>query len=305
MGVSKLSSGTIKNGKPNFSSMLAGNAVYDPTPYIQYLVIGGGGGGGSTTSGNQYVGGGGGAGGYRTSFAAETSGGGSPTEPTFEATLGTAYYASVGAGGSAGNQTQGYMGTPSRFGNVLSHGGGQGGGASQYSSQGGSEGAAGGAAPITLNPMPGEGYASGSPTNNGTSSAAGGGGGAGGIGGSASGMNGGAGGIGLASLITGASTQRAGGGGGSRAYAGGTNGSGSYGGGTAEAGPNGSANTGGGGAGYQGGNLGGVGGSGVIILRYNSAFTCTVSAGLTSSTSTLGSEKITTLTAGTGTVTWS
>lgn len=305
MGVYKISSGTIKNGKTNFSSMLAGNATYDPTPYIQYLVIGGGGGGGSTTSGSQYVGGGGGAGGYRTSFASETSGGGSATEPVFEATLGTAYYASVGAGGSAGNQTQGYMGTPSRFGNVLSHGGGQGGGNAQFGSQGGSEGGSGGANLNSFNPMPGEGYAAGTAVNNGTSSSAAGGGGAGGVGGSGSGQNGGAGGIGLASLITGTSVQRAGGGGGSRAYAGGTNGIGSYGGGTAEAGPNGTANTGGGGAGYQGGNLGGVGGSGVIILRYNAAYTCTVSAGLTSSTSTLGSEKITTLTAGTGTVTWS
>jgi hypothetical protein len=47
---------------------------------------------------------------------------------------------------------------------------------------------------------------------------------------------------------------------------------------------------------------GGAGGSGVVILSYPSAQTITVGAGLTANTSTIGSTKITTFTAGTGTV---
>jgi hypothetical protein len=47
---------------------------------------------------------------------------------------------------------------------------------------------------------------------------------------------------------------------------------------------------------------GGDGGSGVVILLYPSSFTITVGAGLTSSTSTVGVNKVTTFTAGTGTV---
>jgi hypothetical protein len=47
------------------------------------------------------------------------------------------------------------------------------------------------------------------------------------------------------------------------------------------------------------------GGSGVVILRYQSGLSPTVSAGLTSTTTTVGSDKVTTITAGTGTVSWS
>ena len=42
--------------------------------------------------------------------------------------------------------------------------------------------------------------------------------------------------------------------------------------------------------------------SGVVILKYSSTKTITVAAGLTSSTATSGDYKITTFTAGTGTV---
>jgi hypothetical protein len=54
-----------------------------------------------------------------------------------------------------------------------------------------------------------------------------------------------------------------------------------------------------------GGPHGGQGGSGVVILRYPAANTITVGAGLTGSTATDGSFKVTTLTAGSGNVSWS
>jgi hypothetical protein len=46
------------------------------------------------------------------------------------------------------------------------------------------------------------------------------------------------------------------------------------------------------------------GGSGVVILRYPSAFTANVGAGLVSTTATVGANKVTTITAGTGEVRW-
>jgi hypothetical protein len=42
----------------------------------------------------------------------------------------------------------------------------------------------------------------------------------------------------------------------------------------------------------------------VVILKYPSSFTITIGAGLTGSTTTAGSDKITTITAGTGNVSW-
>jgi hypothetical protein len=42
----------------------------------------------------------------------------------------------------------------------------------------------------------------------------------------------------------------------------------------------------------------------VVILRYPSAFTITIGAGLTGSTSTDGDFNVTTITAGTGNVSW-
>jgi hypothetical protein len=64
--------------------------------------------------------------------------------------------------------------------------------------------------------------------------------------------------------------------------------------------------SGGGGSGYNSGssvtNTSGNGGSGIVILKYPSSLTITIGAGLTGSTSTVGSNKITSLTAGTGNV---
>jgi hypothetical protein len=42
----------------------------------------------------------------------------------------------------------------------------------------------------------------------------------------------------------------------------------------------------------------------VVILRYPSNFTITIGAGLTGSTSTVGANKVTEITAGTGNVSW-
>jgi hypothetical protein len=42
----------------------------------------------------------------------------------------------------------------------------------------------------------------------------------------------------------------------------------------------------------------------VVILSYPSAYDITVGAGLTSSTATVGENKVTTITAGTGNVSW-
>ena len=67
-------------------------------------------------------------------------------------------------------------------------------------------------------------------------------------------------------------------------------------------------NTGGGGGGSaqtggSGGN-GGAGGSGIVILRYPVARTITLGVGLTGTTSTIGANKVTVITAGTDTVSW-
>jgi hypothetical protein len=70
----------------------------------------------------------------------------------------------------------------------------------------------------------------------------------------------------------------------------------------------GASNTGGGGGGGAGAGFeidGRNGGSGIVILRYlTSIGTITIGAGLTGSTATDGSHKVTTITAGTGNVSW-
>ena len=62
------------------------------------------------------------------------------------------------------------------------------------------------------------------------------------------------------------------------------------------------ANSGGGG---NAGRFNGPGASGIVILRYPNTYTITVGAGLTSSTATDGSDKVTTFTAGTDTISFS
>jgi hypothetical protein len=60
------------------------------------------------------------------------------------------------------------------------------------------------------------------------------------------------------------------------------------------------ANTGGGGGGYSQ-----PGGSGIVILKYPDSYTLTIGAGLTGSTAApSGGFKVTTITAGTGNISW-
>jgi hypothetical protein len=71
----------------------------------------------------------------------------------------------------------------------------------------------------------------------------------------------------------------------------------------------GTANTGGGGGGgldgRGGGSKGAAGGSGVVIVSYPSALSIGGGAGLTFTTTTVGANKVTTFTAGTGTISFS
>ncbi len=116
------------------------------------------------------------------------------------------------------------------------------------------------------------------------------------------------GGDGLSVNITGSAVFYAGGGGGGVSSGAGNNGGpGGDGGGGEGAGDTansaGTANTGGGGGGYgNASSYGAAGGSGVVILRYSNIFTATIPAGLTATTTTSGSDKITTFTAGTGNI---
>ncbi len=73
---------SYKTGNTSPSSLLAGNAAYDPTIYLEYLVIAGGAGGGGNGAA-----GGGGAGGYRTAS-------------NFSVTIGNNYTVTGGGGGA-------------------------------------------------------------------------------------------------------------------------------------------------------------------------------------------------------------
>ena len=273
---------------------------------VEYLVIAGGGGGGRSQGG-----GGGGAGGYRSSVSGESSGGGASAEMVLSAGPSINYTVTVGAGGASRT-----AGSNSVFNTITSIGGGRGGGyhGRDVPTVGGSGGGGSGygiestagvngAAGTT-----GQGYAGGNGTPPLTSPyTSGGGGGAGGAG--QNGVISGNGGSGIASSITGASVGRGGGGGGSGASGGAgtaTDGGGAGGSGTGGA-TAGTANTGGGGGGrYFGGNgAGAAGGSGVVILRYPSSVSITIGAGLTGSETTVGANKVATITAGTGNVSWS
>jgi hypothetical protein len=122
---------------------------------------------------------------------------------------------------------------------------------------------------------------------------------------------------GYSSSITGSSVTRGGGGGGGgwdhSAGAGGSGGGGA-GGGSIPGGPGSSGTAGatnyGGGGGGAGANSGGTpsggnGGSGIVILKYPDTRTITIGSGLTGSTGAAsGGYKVTTITAGTGNVSW-
>ena len=285
---------------------------------VSYLVIAGGGSGGS-----QY-GGGGGAGGYRSSYNNETSGGGGAAETPLTLVAATNYTLTVGAGG-AGVTTLNYKGnngSDSVFSTITSVGGGFGnanigvGGASS-----GGDGGSGGGGHYAVGGTDGgtgttnQGYNGGDATCCGnTPYTAGGGGGAGAVGTNGNNSASGSGGNGVASTITGSSVTRAGGGGGGYvsdtskpAGSGGSGGGGAGGSATGSscAGVAGTVNTGSGGGGTCGNNAApsqssGSGGSGIVILRYPSDYTI---SGLSGTTTTVGSDKVTTFTnVGTGNI---
>ena len=270
---------------------------------MNYLVIGGGGAGGG-----DYRGGGGGAGAYRTNWNNENQGGGQSSGADLVLLVGLPYSIVVGAGGVGNQSDQGGDGAQSKFDTIIADGGGGGGhynGIAGRNSPGNGSGGGGGSANGSAGSSGTYGYNGGV---GGSVQCGGGGGGAAsaGIDGGSGGTNG-DGGSALASTITGSSVLRAGGGGGG-SYGSGNNvpvgggggaGDGKFGYSGANNGNPATANTGSGGGGAPGNDTatGGAGGSGVVILRYPSVFTAAYSAGVTKTTSTIGSETIDIITA--------
>lgn len=270
-------------------------------PFELLNIAGGGGATGTFSGGSGNLGGGGGAGGYRNSYDTETSGGSTSTEAKIGVVIGQSYTVTVGGGGTGGGnntggggQFDGYNGSDSIFGSHTATKGG--GGTYNITSpfpNAGTVGSSGGALKTRTSYTPEQTLAT--PTQ-GTLGSAGNGSSGGGGGGAGTAGTPGSQGAGLASSITGSSVTRAAGG---DSGSGGTN-----------SGNSASANTGTGGNGSSynssgyGSRKGGNGGSGIVIIRYPNTFTITVGGGLTSSTTTDGTDKITTFTAGTDTVSW-
>ena len=246
------------NSSANFTNTKAGLAT-------EYLIVSGGGGGGAAGGSNGN--GGGGGGGLRTG----------------NSTLSTAqnYAVVVGAGGTgtSGNTGQANGGNSS-FNSIVTLGGGCG---QSYAQSAGNGATGGGGTANNSSPgtgTNGQGYAGGH--GNPTSRGGGGGGGAGQVGDAAEGGNhpsgeAGNGGNGTASSITGSSVTYGGGGGGSMADQNdaskrGFGGSGGGGNGSCEGGnpvsTAGTANLGGGGGSGRG-TSSSSGGSGIVIIRYN------------------------------------
>jgi len=286
---------------------------------VDYLVVAGGGGGASGYGGID--GGSGGAGGLITSWPGG-SGGGSASELPFTFTLGTPYTVTVGEGGLGAAYVPPYMGIladsgdSSVFNNITALGGGgsRGWGNSAFAtgvSSGSPTYASGGGGTYTGSSGGSVSAGSGTSTSRGYSGSngqqvlyyGGGGGGAGGAAGSGTLKTSGP---GMNVSITGATISYAGGGGNPLSS---PNGGGGLAPTSSGVGGNGTPNTGGGGGGaYGNGPTGGTGGSGVVILRYTSAYAITFQTGVgfISSTATLSatSEKVTTITAGSGTITF-
>ena len=280
---------------------------------VQYLVIAGGGSGSRVPNVSA---GGGGAGGvvtHTTNLA-----------PTAN------YSVSIGAGGAAYSGSSTFDGggnngsVTSAFG-AAPNGGGRGnyyGSGSGYvaASAGGSGGGGGWSTNtgggVSQGTVPAGATFYGNAGGTGSNYVAAGGGGAGAVGYNAEGTGGfdGRGGIGITSSITGSSVYYAGGGGAGNSTnptIGGLGGGGTgYGGGANNA-TAGTINLGGGGGGS--GNRGydtypnypsGAGGSGVVVARYPATYTITLGVGLVGSTTTVGTDKVTTITSGSGNVSW-
>lgn len=295
----------------------ASSASNSATPtvnfFVQSVVVAGGGGGGGSPI--QYGAGGGGAGGYRSSVTGESSGGGASAESPLLITPSTNYTVTVGAGGA-----QMVNGSNSVFSTITSTGGGCGGGQGPSQANGQNGGSGGGCRRLATagSGTANQGYAGGvGVTWASTETQSGGGGGAGAVGGvGVAQTTSGTGGVGVSSSITGSAVFRAGGGGGGSWSGEGTGGPGGNGGGGAggsyspSAGPqDATANTGGGGGGTSNSSgSAGSGGSGIVILRYPSNKTITVGSGLTAGVTNQSvgtNERYTTITAGTGNVSWS
>ncbi len=290
----------------NTNLVISGLTITSPPPLtVDYLVVAGGGGGAGD------YGGGGGAGGLRTSYGSN-SGGGSSAESTLTLSAVTNYALTVGSSGagSTGSSTKGSNGINSVFATIISTGGG---GAGAESNNDGLTGGCGGGTGYSSSATAGsgttnQGYAGGLGFTGGGMYTSGGGGGAAQIGQNGDGTsNGSNGGNGLSVSITGTATYYAGGGGGGGGRPGqgpGAIGNGGLGGGgdspNSATGDNGTDNTGGGGGGGQGdAGTGGNGGSGIVILRYPNNYTI---SGLAGTTITVGSDKVTTFTSGTGNI---
>lgn len=321
MSIIKASTNTVSTGvKANSLNELK---LQEPIE-IEYVVIGGGGGSAGAKGGGS---GGAGAGGYISSYASEFSGRNSSTAATFKAFPRQSYAVSIGgggAGGAANYNSVGQVGTDSYFDTVKANGGGtSSGNASAYPRSGGAGAGAGGylgAVDYSDNTQSiyargsggslNQGFDGGNGGYGGQQWAGGGGGGAAGGGGNFSYRNGGNGGAGRSSSITGTSVARAGGGGGGtgdNSYTAGTGGTGGGGNGATATnqGQAGTVNTGGGGGGSSGvhtnARVGATGGSGVVILRFDSIYEYD-QTGLTISESTDGTSTVLEITAGTGTI---
>ena len=307
---------------------------------VDYLVVAGGGGGAYSRIVTSLGGTGGGAGGYRTSFGTgNVNGGNTAVESTLTTmTTATPYQLTVGAGGAGGpvnptptnastNPTRyADQGDNSVFHTITSTGGGGGyepfaGTPNSTILRGGSNAGSGGngTAAVSYTTSPVQGFIGGRNTTYSSPFGSGGGGGASSVGGNggSSSLGGGNGGAGFSNQISGTAVDYAGGGGGSVNKNQGVAGTATFGGGDGNsngAGYDGTLNTGGGGGGASGIDYpytsykGGDGGSGVVILRYPSAYTINFQTGVgfISSTATLSatSEKVTTITAGSGTITF-
>ena len=289
---------------------------------VDYLVVAGAG-GSEAVGGNGWGNGGGGAGGSRTSFGS-VSGGGASAETTLTLLPNESYTVTIGAGGiNTGND--------STFSTITSDAGGGGGRNGSGTIIDGRDGGSGGGAPGRTGSAgtatTGQGYNGGAGAGSANVYNSGGGGGAGGVGGAGTASAAGNGGDGLAVNIisaTNAATASVGEVSGSDVYFASGGGGAPYldtvgtspvgGGGDgvtyAQGNPNnGVANTGGGGGGVSDkASLDSYGGSGVVILRYTDAYTITVSAGITEASGspfTEGTDKVSVLTAGTGTISFS
>ena len=267
---------------------------------VNFLVVAGGGAAGRGGSYGEYYGGGGGGGGFRSST--DGRGGGQSSDAAITVTSGTNYTVTVGSGGAGvSSSIPGNTGSDSVFATITSKGGG-GGGANDATGNGLDGGSGGGAGGNDQDNYGGHaltspvvhGYDGGDEVGNAFSIAGAGGGGAGTAGSNSTGLTGATGGAAKLCTISGSNVYYAAGGGGKRGW-GGSDGA---------RGANGTGNTNSGDGGHLTTNSGN-GSSGVVILKHASNINLTVGSGLTSSTSTVGSNKITTFTAGTGNVQFS